>query len=112
MECYIVTSTAPEIDVQSSSDPFTIDKIELVRPPHIDQRLIVQQSVFTAESPAFTEKHNQSAGFSQWYVSCSGRIAIRHELSRLGIMESTVFPGLEILAVQIKQELISSIGRP
>jgi hypothetical protein len=51
---YAYRHGAREIDIESGSDPFSIGQIELVRPPHLDQRVIAQQSIFTAEPPVST----------------------------------------------------------
>jgi len=60
---------AQEIDIESSADRFAIDQIVLVRPPHLDQRVIAQQSVFTAEPPRFEKKRGEGSDLNYWYVS-------------------------------------------
>lgn len=95
-----------EVEITSATDPFSIEKIEVVRPPHLDQRVIAQQSVFTAE-PASELADEQKGGNSDlryWYVSCVHVLNIKDELSKLGISESTLFPGLSTLAAEIRED--------
>jgi hypothetical protein len=93
------------IDIASTSDPFAIEKMELVRPPHLDQRVIVQQSVFTAEPPFFEKGSGEASDLKYWYVSAKHKAEIKSALARLGISESSLFPGLVSLAAEIKEEL-------
>jgi hypothetical protein len=102
---------AKAIDLSSTSDPFTLDQIELVRPPHLDQRVIVQQSVFTAEPPLYDRGGREESDIRYWYVSVRHKTTIRNDLAKLGISESSLFPGLASLALQIKEELILSSAK-
>jgi hypothetical protein len=95
-----------EIDIESSSDPFAIEQIELVRPPHLDQRVIVQQSVFTAEPPRYDKGGSKASNLKYWYVSVKHKPEIRRELAKFGISESSLFPGLASLAAEIKEDLL------
>jgi hypothetical protein len=99
---------AKAIDLSSTSDPFTLDQIELVRPPHLDQRVIVQQSVFTAEPPLYDRGGSEDSDLRYWYVSVRHKASIRTDLAKLGISESSMFPGLPSLASQIKEEFLLS----
>jgi FRG domain len=94
-----------EIDIESLSDPFVIKQTELVRPPHLDQRIIAQQSVFTAEPPHLTKGGRQKSDLRYWYVSANHKKDLRIELKKLGISESSLFPGLASLAAEIKNEI-------
>jgi hypothetical protein len=95
-----------EIDIESSGDPFAIEQIELVRPPHLDQRVIVQRSIFTAEPPRYDKRAGKASNLRYWYVSATHKTEIRRELTKLGISENSLFPGLASLAAEIKEELI------
>lgn len=101
------THGVPEIDIQSSLDPFSIDRIEFLRPPHLDQRVISQRSVFTVEPPKMEEESDREgrADLRYWNVSGSQFDRIRDELALLGISESSLFPGLETLAAEIRREV-------
>jgi hypothetical protein len=96
------------IDIESTSDPFAIQRIELVRPPHLDQRVIAQQSVFTVEPPLVEKGGRKESDLRYWYVSVKHKPEMRRELAKLGIAESTLFPGLQSLAAEIKDELAPS----
>lgn len=93
---------APEIDLESTVDPFSVQRIEVVRPPYLDQRVIVQRSVFTVEPHPAEGKPTESEDLRHWNVSVLNADEIRGELASLGISESTLFPGLETLAKDIK----------
>jgi FRG domain len=95
------------IDVQSTSDPFAIEKVELIRPPHLDQRVIVQQSVFTAEPPLYDRGGRDESDLRYWYVSVGHKSDIRRELEMLGVSESSIFPGLSSVAAHIKEQFLS-----
>jgi hypothetical protein len=99
---------AKAIDLSSTTDPFTLDQIELVRPPHLDQRVIVQQSVFTAEPPLYDRGGREESDIRYWYVSVRHKANIRNDLAQLGISESSMFPGLASLALQIGEEFMLS----
>lgn len=95
---------AKAVDLASTTDPFTLDQIELVRPPHLDQRVLVQRSIFTAEPPLYDKGGRDESDLKYWYVSVRHKADIRNELAKLGIAESSLFPGLESLALQIRDE--------
>jgi hypothetical protein len=101
-----------EIDIGSSSDPYAIDHIELIRPPHLDQRVIAQQSVFTAEPPRLNEHAGQKSNLRFWYVSTHHKKRIRQELHRFGISESSLFPGLASVATEIRNSLAPTLSYP
>ena len=92
-----------EVDIESTVDPFTIKRIELVRPPHLDQRVIAQQSVFTAEPPNGIAREKSDLRY--WQVSVHFKSEIKRELAKLGISENALFPGLSSLATEIKDDL-------
>jgi hypothetical protein len=98
---------AEEIDIGSTTDPFSIAQIELVRPPHLDQRVIAQQSVFTAE-PVGLQKGSgrKESAIRYWNVSARAKHDIKRELAKLGISESTLFPGLTTLAAEIRDSVL------
>jgi hypothetical protein len=101
-----------EIDIESASDPFAIERIELVRPPHLDQRVIVQRSIFTAEPPRYDKSSGEVSNLRYWYVSVKHKAEMRRELAKLGISESSLFPGLASLAAELKKELLLKlVGR-
>ncbi len=94
----------PEIDIDTLENPFSIEQIEVVRPPFLDQRVVAQRSIFTAEPPLRDRKDPRGEAVRSWYVSGSSSDLIRSELDKLGISESTMFPGLESLAKDIRYD--------
>jgi hypothetical protein len=96
------------IDLSSTNDPFTLDQVELVRPPHLDQRVIVQQSIFTAEPPLYERGGREESDLRYWYVSVRHKTNIRNDLAKLGISESSLFPGLASVALQVTEEFMLS----
>ncbi len=104
-------NNADEIDLGQNSDPFSIETLEVVRPPHIDPRLVVQQSVFTAEPPGDFEPR-AGAEMRHWHVSGDSFEDIRRELERFGISESSLFPGLATVARQLRHDTRLRVARP
>ena len=94
----------PEVDVSTGLSPFDIKRIEVVRPPHLDQRVIAQRSVFTAEPVPLEGTQSDQAAIRSWHVSGMNSDVIREELEKLGVSESTLFPGLESLAKEIRYD--------
>jgi hypothetical protein len=108
---------ADAIDIESTINPFGIKQIELLRPPHLDQRVIAQQSVFTVEPTGLTKgSGRESSDLRYWHVSANHKDEIQEQLAKLGISESTLFPGLasvaaEIKAIAIQKKLVEKIFR-
>ncbi len=94
----------PAVDVSEQSDPFEIEKIVLYEPPHISPRMVVQSAVFTAEPGEKFRDNNVAAPGDEIMVSgvASDSIKqIRSDLDRLGISQSTVFPGLDGISAEL-----------
>ena len=51
----------------------------------------------------------EESDLKYWYVSVHHKTDIRNDLARLGISESSLFPGLASLASQIREEFV--LGR-
>jgi hypothetical protein len=83
--------------------PFEIDKIELFEPPHIGERVAAQHSVFTAE-PSLNELDDSTGReIEMWFVPSKFAGKIRIELEKFGITESSLFPGLDSIAMEVKK---------
>ena len=102
---YAYRHGSKEIDIESASDPFAIRQIELIRPPHLDQRVIAQRSVFTAEPRDFAKEGREKSELRYWHVSVNHKKDLRLELIKPGISESSLFPGLASLAAEIKTDV-------
>jgi hypothetical protein len=70
----------------------------------MNQRVIAQRSLFTAEP-----RKGKTAGAGStvlfWYVSDNAKSKILKELELLGINESSLFPGLNSVANDLKSEI-------
>lgn len=95
----IFRHAAPPID-PVSVDPFTIEKIEVYRPPHIGDRLVSQASIFTAEPE--TVPLTGAGNIELAFVPASAVPQLRLELKRLGVTRSTLFPGLDSIAFEVR----------
>ena len=92
----------PFLNPISTPDPFSIEQIEAYKPPHIAERISVQGAILTAE-PASLEK-DDSAGreSNEWLVSGHSVERIRLELFKLGVTESSLFPGLDGICRELR----------
>jgi hypothetical protein len=96
----------------NKTNPFLIDKIELYEPAHFLERVVAQQSVFTAE-PTQLEPDDKKIGreASVWNISAAGAPNIRAELSKLGFTRTKLFPGLDSLCLELRNTSWDSIER-
>lgn len=81
--------------------PFQFDKIWKYAPPHFDNRIIAQASVFTIhtdpEDPYPFEKHE----VDKIIIPNNLRKAFKKILNRYGVNQYTLFPGLDTLSEHI-----------
>jgi hypothetical protein len=73
--------------------------------------VIAQQSIFTAEPP-ITKSGREKSNLRYWHVSVHYKQQLRREPKKLGISESSLFPGLASLATEISGDLIEVAGKP
>jgi hypothetical protein len=92
---------APDIDTDVIKDPFSIRRVEVLRPTHFEGRVIVQQSVFTVEPDSKRIGAREDSQLLSWNVSSQHAEQIRLDLARIGISKSLLFPGLESTADEI-----------
>jgi len=90
----------PYIDPYNNDDPFAIKYIEVIRPPHLDRRVIAQQSLFTAE-PCAGDVAVESSEVLYGNVSAKAKESILNELNLLGISRSHLFPSLASVAADL-----------
>jgi hypothetical protein len=100
----------PYCDAAETIDPFAIKHIVVVRPPYLDQRIIAQRSLFTAEpaSGKIAVKHSQ---ILYWNVSGRAKAEILKELNHLGIDRNYLFPGISSVANDLTN-LLGSVLAP
>lgn len=94
----------PAVDVSEQSNPFEIERIVLYEPPHISPRMVVQSAVFTAEPGERFQQNNVAAPGDEIHVdgiAADSIERIRGDLEKLGIAQSTVFPGLDGISSEL-----------
>lgn len=92
----------PPVDAHAV-DPFGINKIEMFEPPHIAERVRAQHSVFTAEPYPTNEDDSPGREIETWYIPSSCVERMRVDLRKLGISETTMFPGLDSISRVLKR---------
>lgn len=78
-------------------------RILAIRPSEVDSRLMVQLSVFTIHGAgmAIEDLPSYSDLIMKWVIPAASKRKIRQELRMLGTRESSLFPDLEHLAVDV-----------
>ena len=100
---YMLRYDRPPIDVTANPDPFAIEEKVLYQPPHISFRIAAQSSIFTAEpsEKVIRLADTRIGAFRIKYVAADCVSSIRQELSKLGITQGSLFPGLDGIASDI-----------
>ena len=102
---YAYRHRALDLDIDMILDPFSIQRIEVLRPAHLEPRVIRQQSIFTVEPYRREDAARAGSELLSWHIPTEHAADIKEELDRLGISEATLFPGLESLAKEIRRKL-------
>jgi hypothetical protein len=78
-------------------------RILAIRPSEVDSRLMVQLSVFTLHGAgmAIEDLPRYSDLVMKWVIPAASKRKIRQELRMLGTRESSLFPDLEHLAIDV-----------
>lgn len=84
------------LEPNSDSDPFSIDQVLGIRPPHFDVRFVNQAGVFTIH-PDPTVPYVDDA-ITKYVFPGEKREEIQWTLRKLGITNSGIFPGLDGVA--------------
>lgn len=96
---------APLASIKSAFDRKYQDepKVFAIRPSEVDARLMVQLSVFTlhGHGTAIEDLPNYSSFIMKWVIPATSKRRIRRELRMLGTRESSLFPDLEHLAMDV-----------
>jgi len=88
----------PEINKKYKS--IKVDKLEFFIPNHNDGRIVNQNGLFTIHPFPWTALNNEN--IKQISIELSYRRELRKLLNRLGVNQSTLFPGLDGIAGHIK----------
>jgi hypothetical protein len=100
--CIYAVKRPPKIAPSDRTDPYKVDRVKLIDPPHISQRIPSQSGLLTI--------HPNSA--RPWAPKSGYRILIPHshkmnckfDLDRLGINQASLFPGLDAVAGHLNWE--------
>lgn len=76
--------------------PFEIDRIKLIDPPHISERVSRQVGVLTIHPTP--ENRWQPNGAIRFVVPAEAKLEMKFELDQLGINEASLFPGVDAIA--------------
>ena len=91
----------PPVDANNIR-PFEIRRIELYQPALISDRLIAQDSVFTAEPQSSKEDAHAGRAAHDWAVAAGAIRNIQEELGKLGLSGTSLFPGLDSLCDELR----------
>jgi hypothetical protein len=91
----------PPVDV-NNVDPFSIKRIELYEPALIFERLVVQDSVFTAEPQSRLRGKTPGKAIHTWGVSAKAVKHLQQQLRKLGLTQTRLFPGLDSLCAELR----------
>lgn len=91
-----------ELPLEAMHNPFAVDDLYYVRPPHISPRIFAQASYFTVS------RDPENPLSAPWVVRKivvhkDHKDSLRRHLGHYGICEESLFPGLDGLARDLKQ---------
>jgi hypothetical protein len=85
-----------KVGSKDRKDPFSIDRILLIDPPHISERVSRQVGVLTIHpTPTNPWQPTETIKIS---IPNRDKLKIKFELDRLGVNEATLFPGVDAIA--------------
>lgn len=85
------------LEPNSDCDPFDVDQVLGIRPPHFDLRFVNQEGVFTIHPEPQIAYDNES--MTKYIFPAAVREEIKWNLRKLGINSSRLFPSLEGVAL-------------
>lgn len=90
-----VAERIPELELGTFADPFTVDRVYRYVPPHISPRLVAQAGLFTIHPEPRVAFEDDSCIKRIIDIEDAARREIKTALSRFGIHEASLFPGLD-----------------
>jgi hypothetical protein len=84
-----------ELEVGTFADPFAVDQVYRYVPPHISPRLVAQAGLFTIHPEPRVPFDDDRRITRMIDIDDSARRGIKVALSRFGIHEASLFPGLD-----------------
>ena len=92
-------SGLPVLDPDDAPDPFSIEKVSIYRPRHLDARIAAQRSVFTVHPDPTAAFDSRS--LHMWKISQDACRDLKVVLDACAVNYASVFPDLEGLARHI-----------
>lgn len=98
--CVYAVVRPPKVGPIDRKKPFEIDRIKLVDPPHVSERVTRQVGVLSIHP---TPKNTWNpVGAVRFVIPNSDKLRMRFKLDSLGINEATLFPGIDAIARYLK----------
>jgi hypothetical protein len=97
---YAYRHNFPPIDTKIG--PFSIKRIELYFPAHISDRFTAQHAVFTANPESRRADSPKGREVKRWIIGAEAIPRIRGELRKLGLTQTSLFPGLDSLCYELR----------
>jgi hypothetical protein len=98
------------LDIQKTPSPFKgyKEKVMLLNPPHVDQRIIAQDGVFAAFlDPEIALDKNKTRRI---FIQEKDKVIFLKGLFRMGIHHASLFPGLDGIAKHLSWRLRNYVG--
>jgi len=87
------------VDIDKDINPLAIKKITRYRPPHLTERILAQNSLFTVHpEPNIPFSHEK---LKKLVISNKARGKFKHILYKYGVSRKSLFPGLDGIAADI-----------
>jgi type I restriction enzyme M protein len=98
--CYVQIDRRPPDG--GARGPFDVREISLYNPPHLHSRIAVQSSLFTVHPEEQRKaKEPWPGGLTKILIPNAARVAMRHDLFRLGVHRAALCPDLDNAASHI-----------
>jgi len=98
--CIYIYKPTAKVNLDSTFDPFDIDKVKRFIPKHWDNRIIAQNGLFTVHPRPYTPW--EPTGLIKVLIDFKIRKDIKTVLNRFGIHAGTIYPDLDGIARHIK----------
>jgi len=90
---------------KEAGDPFQIEDILVLGPPHLHRRLALQSAMFTVHPPGLSMVGDYSQGeVLKFVISGTKRPILRWQLAELNLTHASLFPGLDGIAKHLNEQ--------
>jgi hypothetical protein len=94
--CYCYIEKEKPLDVHSTPNPLSVERIMLFQPPHVHQRISSQSGMFTVHPPNYKDLEDPwGMPLTRVRIPVSARARLRLELQRVGVHRASLFPDLD-----------------